>query len=388
MKTKIKFILLLNIAIIVLFGCKVNASTSYFTGKKADYVRKDEYLHGITEEMCTANYWKDKNFIDINKQLMNSAEISTLNQKIVDGSGTMVFDLEKLNETFNADERRQALSNVEIPTRALFIKGVQINNQEYFSKLITAISETGYTGTQNNKYGVCTNRADMKAWPTDDVIGYSATDSDDEMQSSAMNTNEPFLIRAKCEIDGNTFYWGYSTNCTGWVSGNNVAICETKQEWTDYWKVATNGTNFITVTGSKIILESSGLEDVNLMLGTVLKLVPESEIPSNLVGQATNNYIVYFAGNNAEGKAEKRYAELSKSLEVHKGYLPLTQNNVLDVAFSCIGDEYGWGGMNGNMDCSLYTRNIYKCFGLELPRNTTWQEKVPEKYVNVSNMSD
>ena len=73
---------------------------------------------------------------------------------------------------------------------------------------------------------------------------------------------------------------------------------------------------------------------------------------------------------------------------MHKGYLPLTQNNVLDVAFSCIGDEYGWGGMNGNMDCSLYTRNIYKCFGLELPRNTTWQEKVPEKYVNVSNMSD
>lgn len=46
------------------------------------------------------------------------------------------------------------------------------------------------------------------------------------------------------------------------------------------------------------------------------------------------------------------------------------------------------GGMNGNMDCSLYTRYIYRCFGFELPRNTTWQEKIPKKYKNISEMTD
>ncbi len=153
----------------------------------------------------------------------------------------------------------------------------------------------------------------------------------------------------------------------GWVNSKNVAICETKQEWTDYWKVAIDANNFVTIIGSRIILENAISQPVNLMLGTVLKLVPEAEIPEDLASQATTNYIVYFASRDEDGKAQKTYALLNKNLELHQGYMELTQNNILDVAFSCIGDEYGWSGMNGNMDCSLYTRSIYKCFGLELP---------------------
>ena len=386
MKKNIKLILLLSVAFIISIACNVNAATPYYTGRKSNHVRKQEYLHGITEEMCVANYWKDKNFIGIDKQLMTSEQIDVLNRKIVDGSGTMVFDLEELQESFDADQRRESLASVEIPTRDFYIKGKKIDNQEYFSKIKQAILETGYTGQQKSKYGICTNRVDMKDWPVDDVLGYSATDTDDEMQSSAMNTNEPFLIRAKCEIDGQIFYWGYSTNCNGWVSGKNVAICETKQEWTDYWKVATDANNFVTVVGSRIILENTNLQPVSLMLGTVLKLVPEAEIPTDLAQQATTNYIVYFASRGKDGKAQKTYAVLDKNLELYQGYMKLTQNNILDVAFSCIGDEYGWGGMNGNMDCSLYTRSIYKCFGLELPRNTEWQQKVPEKFTDVSTM--
>ncbi len=41
------------------------------------------------------------------------------------------------------------------------------------------------------------------------------------------------------------------------------------------------------------------------------------------------------------------------------------------------------------MDCSLYTRDIYKCFGYELPRNTTGQVKLPEQYVeSLDGMTD
>ena len=60
----------------------------------------------------------------------------------------------------------------------------------------------------------------------------------------------------------------------------------------------------------------------------------------------------------------------------------MTENNILNVAFTCLGNAYGWGGMLGNMDCSMYTRYVYRCFGLEIPRNTTWQQKIPGKLVN------
>ena len=66
----------------------------------------------------------------------------------------------------------------------------------------------------------------------------------------------------------------------------------------------------------------------------------------------------------------------------------MTQANILNVAFSCLGNRYGWGAMLGAMDCSAYTRAIYECFGLVLPRNTTWQQNTPGKVKDVSKMSD
>ena len=68
---------------------------------------------------------------------------------------------------------------------------------------------------------------------------------------------------------------------------------------------------------------------------------------------------------------------ISQHSAVSVGYLPLTSQNVLRVAFSMLGDAYGWGAMLDSADCSSYIRDIYKCFGLELPRNTTWQEAMP-----------
>lgn len=388
MKVKFKIVFLTTLLIMLSLCGNAYASTQYFTGEKSDHARKETYLHGITAEMCAANYWKDKTFYGLDKIIMNNSQIDTLNRRIVDGSGTMVFDLEELNKTFDADSRKQSLANSEIPTRDLYVNGAKINNEEYFTSLLTAIAETGYTGTQQTKLGVCTNRADMKAWPTNDVIGYSASDTDDEMQSSALNLNEPMIIQAKCEVNGDIFYWGYSNNCTGWVSGKNVAVCQTESEWLDYWKISSSADDFVTVTGSRIVLNNGTSETVNAMMGTYLKLVPEELIPLDLASKKADNYIVYFAGNDENGNAVKQYAVLNKSLELHRGFLPLTEENVLEVAFSCIGDPYGWAGMNGYMDCSLYTRSIYKCFGVELPRNTTWQEKTPDKYKNISDMSD
>ena len=45
MKTKIRAILLVSAAIVISIACNVNAATPYFTGRKSDHVRKQEYLY-------------------------------------------------------------------------------------------------------------------------------------------------------------------------------------------------------------------------------------------------------------------------------------------------------------------------------------------------------
>ena len=143
----------------------------------------------------------------------------------------------------------------------------------------------------------------------------------------------------------------------------------------------------------KITLEASisqpDTSDVRLMLGTTLKLVPESEIPQNLGERGTwNNYVVYLPTRNENGKYVKQYALISEHYNVSCGFIPMTQANILNIAFTCLGNRYGWGAMLGAMDCSAYTRAVYQCFGLDLPRNTTWQQKTPGKVTDVSNLSD
>jgi cell wall-associated NlpC family hydrolase len=39
------------------------------------------------------------------------------------------------------------------------------------------------------------------------------------------------------------------------------------------------------------------------------------------------------------------------------------------------------------VDCSGYIRNIYKCFGLELARNTTWQTAMPMEKMELQGMT-
>ncbi|MCH3960309.1 MAG: NlpC/P60 family protein [Selenomonas sp.] len=36
-------------------------------------------------------------------------------------------------------------------------------------------------------------------------------------------------------------------------------------------------------------------------------------------------------------------------------------------AFRFLGDEYGWGGQNNSVDCSSFTQNVYRSFGIMIP---------------------
>ena len=346
-----------------------------------------DFAQGVAEEMGSAEYWKNKLGEDADRLLMTAEEIDKLNARMLAEPKTSMHDLENMPETYFA-----AVPKVSVPKTKFFIGGKAIDNTKYFTEMINAMKSTCLKGIQKTEYAVITKRVDMKEWPTSDILGYSADDTDDELQGSALNVNEPFVIRQKCVINGKGYYLGYSTNCVGWIDADCAAICASKQEWLDAWKTDTAADDFIVVTQDKITLEPSLFEpeisEVGLHLGTVLKLVPKDKIPANIGERNSwNNYTVYLPTRDENGRYVRRCALIPQHCSVSVGYLPLTQGNVLDTAFTCLGDRYGWGGMLGSMDCSMYTRQIYRCFGLEIPRNTTWQTQIPKRVTDLSQMS-
>ncbi|MGN0319600.1 MAG: C40 family peptidase [Lachnospira sp.] len=346
---------------------------------------------GVTEQMCNASFWTEK-AVNPSALLMTKDEIAALNGQMLSAAGTYMYDLENVTAVYDGNAVKQSLANVATPSSTFYIDGVKIADKEaYFQSMRDNIAGAVTSTSDSVKYAVAVKYADMKSWPTSDILGYSADDTDDELQASALCVNEPFVVKA-VTADGR-FCWGYSSNCTGWIASDCLAICSSKAEWLDSWKVDVNSKDFLVVTTNKILLENSMTEtstaNVLLTLGTMLKLVPQSEIPANILERGTwNNYVVYLPTRDANGKYVKKYALISMHYNVSKGYLNLTQENVMNVAFECLGDRYGWGGMLNAFDCSLYTRTIYRCFGLEIPRNTTWQQAIPGHKKDISSMTD
>lgn len=93
-----------------------------------------------------------------------------------------------------------------------------------------------------------------------------------------------------------------------------------------------------------------------------------------------NNQTYYWAYTTSVAFIPQHYS-------VSVGYLPMTKANIIDTAFSCLGERYGWGGMNNSMDCSYFIKSVYSCFGLDLPRNTSNQAKIPNKSKSISEMN-
>ena len=366
------------------------------------------YASDVTYEMGEASYWSNKLGEEADRILLNQDEIKTINQEIIDGSGTGVYDITQISEGKTQADRKASLANSiesdfnymvrSYPNkdRKLYVDGQLIDNLPYIESLKNAVLTTGFENDDEavQLYAVGTKRTEVKMYPTNKVWGYdSPADPDDEACNAALDVNEPFVIRAKCTIDEDTFYWGLTNSCSGWVDAKDVALFDSKEEWLESWKVDVTGKDFLVVIQDSITLEPSSsskeTSEVKLKIGTVLKLVPENEIPESVNERGTwNNYVVYLPTRDEDGKYVRSYALIAEHYKVSIGYLPLTQRYILDVAFSCLGNRYGWGGMIGAMDCSAYSRAIYKCFGLDIPRNTTNQQKVPNRVVSFSGMTD
>ena len=346
------------------------------------------YAGSVSQEMCKASYWIAKS-TNPDKVLLSESEIKKLNQDILDTPNTNMYDLANMDTTFNAVSLRNSLAQMSTPSGCNFANGVQMPDKEaYYEAIRKNIMDADASESDTIRYALCVKRANHKSWPTSDCIGNSASDTDDELQSSAVVVNEPVVVKL-ITADGK-FSYAVSSNCTGWVETECLAFCASKEEWLEAWQ--SEGEDFLVVTTDKITLEPSYIESatskVELSLGCRLNLVPKSEMPDSIGERGTwNNYVVYLPTRDEKGNYVKKPALISQHYSVSIGYLPLTERSLLNVAFSCLGNRYGWGGMMESMDCSLYTRSIYRCCGLELPRNTTWQTAIPTQNYDVSAMS-
>ena len=360
------------------FTCKVTVK------EKAQEPDLLTYANDVSGKMTAPDFWA-KLSEQPDQVLASVAEIAKINAAALANKNTCMHDLKNIPETYDEPALRESLAQELIASanrEAYYANGVQVDKTSYFTDIKNNILQsTSATTNAAVKYAICTKRTELKWCPTNDYIGYSATDTDDEGVNSALGINEPMVIKSQT-ADGR-FYWGYAGNCTGWVKAEDVAICSSKAEWLDAWDVNPKSKNFIVVTTDRLVTDtyfySKDISAKTLTMGTTLKLAKQADIPASLDGRNDwHNYVVYLPTRDANGNYVKKIALIPEHSDVHVGYVPYTERNLLQIAFECLGNRYGWGGSLDAMDCSAYVASVYRCFGFALPRNTTWQRAMDD----------
>ena len=347
-----------------------------------------KYLPDVRSEMSCADFWTGDEQL-----LMTSEEIVAQNNLTISTKETYMYDLKNQPEFVNTIELNKALltsskADADYYLGWTYLESDKLATESDFDKMIENTQNAHPKKRDEVSYGVAVRRTNLHTFPSDTAIWDDPKDPECNYQYLAsVRVNEPLVITSVSN-DGK-FYLAKSICCSGWVPAEDVSICKDKAEWFSAWDIPNEKS--LVVYGDKVYTEMSvtGKEtsEVLLTMGTVLE-VADIENPNELIDNraAYQNYVVYMPIRNSDGSYEKKLTLISENEKVHIGYMPMTKNNIVSVAFEALGNTYGWGNWLNSDDCSGYIRNIYKCFGLELARNTTWQSAMPMAKIDIQYM--
>ena len=346
------------------------------------------YLPDVTEKMSEPSYWTENDDL-----LMTYKEIEELNALTISSKGTNMYDLKNQPETTDGIALNERIKNSSLADASYYLGWTYLGNEKLaeqadYDILIENTQNPNPLKEQPVKYAVAVRRTELRAFPSDIPIWDDPTDKECDYQYlTSIRVNEPLVITS-VSSDGN-YYLAKSISCSGWVAAADVALCADKDEWLSAWDFPSEKT--LVVYDDKVYTEMSlsGAQTSNLLLtmGTALELA-DIENPNILIDNraAYQNYAVWVPIRNEDGSYAKKLTLIPEHADVSAGYLPLTEKNIAKVAFGALGNTYGWGGALLSDDCSGYIRNVYKCFGMELARNTTWQSSMPMAKVNMTDM--
>lgn len=371
--------MLKKIMVVLLTGLLLCQSAVYaaaFEVKKMD---------GVRDQMLQAQYWIDQ-LIEPQEIMMSKDEIYLFNKEIEKTAGTNMYHLTAFPSTYSKSKLLASIDQ-KIPEGDWFIDGKPVL-EEYWQALKANLNIQGIAEENPVKYGFTVRRSNLKVFPTADIISDDPADlCYDEFQNSGILINEPVLVIHQSADAKWLYIW--MRNCSGWILADDIAFSSDKASWLQQQM----HTDFLVVTGNKIKLEANPynpeLSELELSMGSVLDFANDSELPSSIDGRALyDNYVVKIPTRGSHAELIYKLALLPVSRDVNCGYLPYTRANILSQVFKMEGDRYGWGGMLNARDCSQLVLEVYRCFGIYLPRNTEAQVKIPCKTASFGELNN
>jgi len=226
------------------------------------------------------------------------------------------------------------------------------------------------------RWGLIVERAPLRSFPTELRVFTRAGDTDiDRFQETAEFPGTPVAI-VHASRDGRWLFV-VSPRYAAWVERRYVAEGSAGQVLGYAGRAP-----YRVVTGASVrtvyTRERPEVSQLQLDMGVRVPLHQGWPQDQPVNGQTPyTSWVVDLPIRQADGRLEIVPALLQKNADTAADYLPLTPANLIRQAFKFLGERYGWGHAYDGRDCSGFVSDVYRSFGLEMPRNTSAQGVSP-----------
>jgi len=250
-------------------------------------------------------------------------------------------------------------------------ENLQPRSKKFFEKIKDNSHYSAYKTI--NKRALSLKHLDIRAMPSDEVVLMDPRKAGegfpfDYLQNSSIAANKPLLLSHYSKDKK----WAFveSSFTYGWVKSRDIVTLDKK--YTDLWQKAQQ----VVITKEGVPIESKeGKFLFKSRIGMMFAIINEDK----------TSYTILTVGKYRENKPLFLESRISKEI-AHKGFLKFTAENITMILKQLKQNQYGWGGMFGQRDCSSTMRDFFMPFGLWLPRNS-YQQSLSGKRVILTGLT-
>jgi hypothetical protein len=329
----------------------------------------------VTEAHLDPEFWIRRGASS--RVVLDEAAIEAQNRKLqqLDRS---VHDIEALPRTLAASDVRAWVEGMsERPDDTLYDEQGRAAESSAIDALVANANVAAIPATQPTRYGLVVRRSDLRKFPTRTRLFRepdAGTDID-RLQEDGLFPGTPVALVHESR-DGE-WWFVVSPRYAAWISRNDVAL-GSRDEVFGY----THKAPYVVVTGATartvFTPEQPDVSELQLEMGQRIPVLSDWPAEKPVNGQHPYTaHVVELPLRAADGSLHFTPALLPRTADVATDYLPLTHANLLRQSFKFLGERYGWGNSYNARDCSGFVSEVYRSFGVQLPRNTRDQAVSP-----------
>ncbi|KZM40839.1 hypothetical protein OA92_02165 [Marinomonas sp. SBI22] len=222
------------------------------------------------------------------------------------------------------------------------------------------------------EYAITTHNTDLRVFPTQSVIFYNPDAPGegfpfDYNQNSHIKINTPLFVshysldKAWVYVEANSLF--------GWLPVKDVVLMNKTQR--DSFK---NGNYYVSTQDDFALFDKANNFIEYIKLGTIFPVIAGELVTVQKNHQAGGTGVEFvLSPANAQNVAPKP--------------LKFNQTNLNKISNALIGEDYGWGGVLANRDCSAFTKDFFTPFGVYLKRNSSKQLEAGE-YIELKELDN